>query len=301
MAGTRLNFLTRVNKMHRYVLIIFLFSSSQSIAQHTKNIEKTPFTFYSLRSATNFATKIEKSTEDIIFQMIFKQLPEYNLSFKKSNYETALNNIEKSSNSCLRNIIKTSEREKSFLFSKPQTLFLGLRLYYNPHLPPSKIQEIKGLPLQKVFDIDNKLTIGIEKGRAYGSKLTEQLDRLPHANKFFKVGSDGQNLMIYMLLKGRFDMMFEYPEVMNYKRKQMSSNDQLYSASLPNMEPLIFGRIACSKSESSKKLLSKIDKILTNIYKSEEYKVAHLELVKDKNQVIFNQLYNNFLNDLKNK
>ena len=286
--------------MYRVILIVVLFSSPQSIAQHTKNIEKTPFTFYSLRSATNFATKIEKSTEDIIFQMIFKQLPEYNLSFKKSNYETALNNIEKSSNSCLRNIIKTSEREKSFLFSKPQTLFLGLRLYYNPHLPPSKIQEIKDLPLQKVFDIDNKLTIGIEKGRAYGNKLTEQLDNLPHANKFLKIGSDGQNLMIYMLLKGRFDMMFEYPEVMNYKRKQMSSNAQLYSASLPNMEPLIFGRIACSKSESSKKLLSKIDKILTNIYKSEEYKVAHLELVKDKNQVIFNELYNNFLDGLEN-
>lgn len=285
--------------MLKYILIILLLSPI-SVAQGAKNIEKIPFTFYSLGSATNYATKIEKSTEDIIFKMIFKQLPEYQLSIKKTNYETAFNNIVKSNNSCLRNIIKTSEREKSFLFSKPQTLFMGLRLYYNPHLAPAKIQEIKDLPLHKVFDIDNKLTIGIEEGRAYGSKLTKQLDNLPHTNKFVKIGSDGQNLMIYMLLKGRFDMMFEYPEVMNYKRKQMSSNELLYSASLPNMEPLIFGRIACSKSELSKELLSKIDNILSDIYKSEAYKDAHLELVKDKNQIIFNGLYTDFVNDLEN-
>ena len=80
----------------------------------------------------------------------------------------------------------------------------------------------------------------------------------------------------------------------------MSSNELLYSASLPNMEPLIFGRIACSKSELSKELLSKIDNILSDIYKSEAYKDAHLELVKDKNQIIFNELYTDFMNDLEN-
>lgn len=283
--------------MLKYILITLLLSPI-SIARDAQNIEKIPFTFYSLGSATKKETQKEKNTEKLIFQMIVKSLPEYEFSFKTSNYTTAHNNIVTSKNVCLRNIVKTQEREKSFLFSKPQTLFLGLRLYFSPHIAPLKIQELNKLSLFEIFKSNTDLVIGIEKGRAYGDELTYTFDQLPSRNKYYKVGSDGQNLMIYMLLEGRIDMMLEYPEVMEYKKNQLSQNTELYSTSLPKTAPLVFGRIACSKSELSSQLIDKVNKILTQIYDSKEYKEAHLELIKDKNQMIFNKLYSDFLNNI---
>ena len=105
------------------IVAILLFILAHSGANAQVQPKKMPFTFYSLTSATNIETAKEKNTEKIIFDLVFNELNKYELTHKTSNYETALNNILNSKNVCLRNIIKTPEREKKFCFQIQQLYF----------------------------------------------------------------------------------------------------------------------------------------------------------------------------------
>ena len=62
---------------------------------------RIPFTFLSLGNANASSADIVISTEEIIFQMIKNQLPEYQITLKNSDYDSAFNKITSSKNTCL--------------------------------------------------------------------------------------------------------------------------------------------------------------------------------------------------------
>jgi len=279
----------------KLTLFLLLFTLLSYQCEAGLSAPKEPFIFYSLESATNKTTKNEQNTEKQIFDLIFNELPEYELIIKSTNYKTALNNAKASKNVCIRNIVHTKERSKELLFSKPQTLFLGLRLFFGPHLKDSSIEQFQNKTLTAIINMRPDLRIGIEYGRAYGSNISKELKKIPAKNKYQRTGSDGQNIMIYMLLKGRVDMILEYPEVISYKADQIKNDLKLRSIDLMNSAPLIFGRMACSQSSKARVLIEKVNLELEKLYTSEEFKQAHLVLIKGEQQSLFLELLERFL------
>ena len=259
------------------------------------DVNKNSFTLYKIGNATLAKSTIDDSTEALVLKMILQQLPEYDINFRDVDYDTAFNNITTGDNACLRNLIKTPARDEYFIFSQPQTLFLGLRVYFSPSMNSDYMNNFEQLSISEIIDENPELHIGIEGNRAYGNHISKELEELPSVNKFMRFESDGENLMIAMLLKGRFDMLLEYPEVMDFKSRQILPDVTLRSISPKSSEPLIYGRLACSQSDASSQFIKKFNNALDKIYHSDTYLSAHLALIKKPHQKLFTELFSDFL------
>lgn len=289
----------------QYILTLILYSvfsfptKSDMVnnAHSDKNIlnNKTPFTFYSLGNVNVNNVNIELNTDAIILNMIIQQLPEYDITLKQTSFDLAFQKITTSKNICLRNLMQTPERETFFEFSRPINIFLGFRLYFSPDVDVERINKIKHLSISDIIKHDKKMTLGIEDGRAYGEKLTNIIQELPEQNKFLRHESDGENLMIAMLLKGRFDMLIESPETMDFKVKKLEPTTVLTSISPINAEPVLYGRLACSKSVESIQLIEKINEILEKTYPTKAFLNAHLMSLEKPSHDIFNAIYKDFI------
>ena len=70
----------------KLTLFLLLFTLLSYQCEAGLSAPKEPFIFYSLESATNKTTKNEQNTEKQIFDLIFNELPEYELIIKSTNY-----------------------------------------------------------------------------------------------------------------------------------------------------------------------------------------------------------------------
>lgn len=288
-------------RLRKYLTLLFIFISVQSIAEMKMNNSKLPFTIYSIGNAESIFNATEKTTEELVFQMIFEQLPEYDVVLEIASFDTAYNHIEASKNICIRNLIKTAERQKSLIFSKPQSFLLSPRLYFSPYVDAQIISKIMHLPFSEIFKHYPSLSIGFESNRAYGTQLQKHFSQLEDANVFTRIDSNGENLMIAMLLKGRFDMLVEYPYVFDYKAKIINPELSVQHTSISDVAPLIFTHIACNKSDDSAKLIKKINAILASLYFQQQYIDSHLKLINQTSHSLFIKLLKQYINNMQNR
>jgi len=262
----------------------------------TKTLSTKPhFTIFTIGNAKSEFNASEKTTEQLTFKMIFDQLSEYNLNSKVASFDTAYNHMERFKNICIRNLAKTAEREKLFIFSEPQTFLLSPRLYFSPQLNVEDIAAIKQLSFREVFKHYPKLSIGFESNRAYGKQLSKQFENFPLENMFMRADSNGENLMIAMLLKGRIDMLVEYPYVFDYKSKKISPELKIQHSSISDIEPFMFAHLACSKSDESHQLIREVNTVLTALYHKKQYKDSHLKWIEKSNHPVFIELFDEFI------
>ncbi len=169
--------------------------------------------------------------------------------------------------------LKTPEREKHFLFSKPIDIFLGPRLYSLSSAKPipDKFLDKEGrvLNLTDLFNLsESKTTLGLLPNSSYGAMIDKQIAEIKDEVVLPTNNSDPFGGFVRMFFKGRFEYMIMYPANLTQPEFQDVS---LRSYEIVGNEPFLFAQIMCTDSDASRDFLHKVDAALTELYQDRAY------------------------------
>lgn len=231
-------------------------------------------------------------TEDLVYKRVKQDLKsDFLIRDEKVSIERATHNLLAKKGLCVRNLIKTHERRKHYVFSEPMTYFLGLQVYTLPPVAPEIASEttLEGLIAHK-----RKLVLGVENERSYGDYVDQVLANTPKGISIYtKHGPEDEGQMHSMLMKGRVDIVVEYPAVMAFFNEQanISDQEQPVALSMEGFPPLASGRIACRNTPLGRRFVERVNQSLKVIKSTDAYMDWHLDYVPK-------SLQHDFLNKL---
>ena len=103
-------------------------------------------------------------------RFLFDGLDGYEFEHKTLKDISEIYRYTRKNNVCFTDLIKTEEREKHLISSKPISLYLGLQLYST-----EKLNTTSPVKLDELLRSDSKLLLGTVNGRSYGSNLDQIL------------------------------------------------------------------------------------------------------------------------------
>lgn len=234
---------------------IFLFVSlvliSLSCAAKTYQIDVvSDYAQDSTYLETDLATRI-------LFEIEKQSAGKLNLNVIPASRTREWRQLQSHDNVCLYNKVKTPEREKIATFSR-----FPLVAYPANRLVLKRTQSVdSNKPLDDAV-MQQKLKIGITKGRAYGDYIDGYI--AAHQERF--VLGEGQTSAMRlrkMLLQGRIDGMIEYSAVFINEFGESVVNEKLAFIEVENQAPTIFGYIACSSSSLGQQAIAEIERVLS--------------------------------------
>lgn len=172
-------------------------------------------------------------------------------------------NKQVANNICFSNKIKTKEREKDFIFSKPMSIYMGLRLFSRLPLTVSGPVDITQL-LQE--NADKKLTV--TQGRSYTELLDNQLLRLHPSKIDYQLGNADSYLDAFN--SNQNSLAIEFPSTISYSAK-LPKKSALFSYPLKGANSYTLGHIMCKNTEENKQFIESINSTLTSLYHSEYF------------------------------
>jgi uncharacterized protein (TIGR02285 family) len=230
----------------------------------------------------------EVSTLNNTLSLLFDQLDEYDFEFKILNDFSKMLKTNKQDNLCYSDMLKTPVRLKSFDFSSPSSLFLGLRAYSKKRLPYSG--EIN---IESVLTNNDDYTLGIVNGRSYGESLDLQLHNIP-SKRLVKLPTE-LNRMLTIFDHGRFDLMIEYPQDIFMHWGRISKN-KLYSYELTQAKSYYLGHMMCYKSEKNRIFLDKFNRALKRLVASGTLLAIQSKNVPASDKVNFEKYFHQVFN-----
>ncbi len=230
-------------------------------------------------------------------RLLMTSLPQYQFSIEMAQRPSIARLLKKLPNSCAPNRVKTPDRLKDNIYSLPLNIALGLRLYYKKSggrdmlpLPPlDKKQRLTSLAA--LFTSKSTFTLGINKGRSFGTFLDAEIAALEKHNLVIRSGSDYSSPLVKMLLKDRIDFIIEYPDDVNEVLKETKTNMMLESLEIAGSPNYIVGYVACNKSPLGQKVIEDINKALQGLYRSYQFYQAHTRYLDKADLADFNQAY----------
>ncbi|MBN2652045.1 MAG: transporter substrate-binding domain-containing protein [Spirochaetales bacterium] len=228
--------------------------------------DAAPISYYNNENSTLIGYGIE-----IIEQMkVF--LPQYNHKiFCAGNYKRVLTEISNNDFYVGIDIIKTPEREKTFVFSQsPAFLFLNLQLVMRED-SFVKLKSPKIISLREILTTTN-LVLGISKGRSHSHELDKIIEEFKDSNsiKIIAQGNIAEDTA-KMLLSSRIDLMLMYPEEINHLFSKIQGNTKIYSIPIKETSAIGFSFFVAKNSQQGIKLLEEIDKAHKMIKQTSEY------------------------------
>jgi uncharacterized protein (TIGR02285 family) len=153
---------------------------------------------------------------------------------------------------------------------------LGLQLYRVEQAEPlnEKVLTKDGhiISLTSLFAHYVEDILAVASGASYGVLIDKQIKALEHKNLFVRSGGGRVLSLANMLLKNRIDYIIYYPQ-------DLASINQdrvvLESYTIADSPPYFLGHVACSKTETGKKIIAHVDDILQQAYLSNEFYYAH--------------------------
>ncbi len=220
-------------------------------------------------------------TEQLVFGALRTSLAErFSISEEQASLERALSNIERGDGDCVRSLLPTERRRQSLLFSEPVTYFLGLRVFVSSQ---SNVEHPKHqVSLQALLQQHPQLVIGLEKDRSYGDQIDALLSQVDPARMYQKDGSESTSQLHAMLLANRFDVLIEYPTVMEYHnvQKSIAPQNRPVPLDVEGLPALLTGHVACKDTPENQQFISELNKALTTMTKSDEYLAWHLQYIE---------------------
>lgn len=191
---------------------------------------------------------------------IFDEMMGYEFEFKQLKDIEEIYRLKNRSNVCFTDLIKTEQRLKHFISSRPVSLYLGLQLFST-----TKLNYQSPLSIRDILEKQPDMLLGSVNGRSYG----EELDNLFNSVKFkniVPVPSDLETIF-KQLSFGRFDMLIEYPsEKERFWKKETGKT--LYQYELSEANSYILGHLMCTKSRLNERFLRDFDNYLEKLYGS---------------------------------
>jgi polar amino acid transport system substrate-binding protein len=209
--------------------------------------------------------------------LLFDQLDAYDFEFKLvDDYANISQNIGQD-NLCYSDMLKTTEREKHFIFSKPFALYLGLQIYSKTPLPTNENNQVDVSALLAKHQ-DKK--IGLVSGRSLGEKVDQQLTLLSD-KQIIKVPTK-LNRTLAIFNHNRFDYLIEYPQYIDLHWPNIS-NQKLYSYPIEGGKLYSVGHMMCPKTKNNHTFLSRLNQnIQKHINNGTLYNVLTNEVSDDK-------------------
>ena len=135
------------------------------------------------------------------------------------------------------------------------------------------------------------LWIGTSYGR-YPKKLNAIIGN--HLNKKNVINLPNYVSLIKMLFSGRVDYVIEYPSIMAFFEKNLSSSGMVTGLNIKETEniPYVLVRVGCPKTDWGRKVIDKVNKILLRDRKKEEYLEPLLRWYGEEDQKKLKELYN---------
>jgi uncharacterized protein (TIGR02285 family) len=267
-----------------FISIVFLISATYSapaISDHeheTANKKRITWLVEDKLENINLLAKTspETSTASYIENLIIQRLTHYNVKIERLTASRISRTLATKDNACVANRLNTKKRREYSLFSDPQSFYLTHKLYrFNQksalpeHLFNEK-GEIKNLP--SIFKALPEKNIGIAQGISFGNFLDKQIKQIEPTNIYYRGGNQRVVALASMLYRSRVDLLLALPVDITPNKAQKPLLEQYTIAGAP---PYLIAHFNCSKSELGQNIIDDINKILAQVYKTEDYYQAH--------------------------
>jgi uncharacterized protein (TIGR02285 family) len=225
----------------------------------------------------------ESSTASYIENTIIQQLTHYNVQIERVTASRIIRILKTKDNICVANRANTKERRQYSLFSDPQSFYLTHKLYrFNPKSAlPSQLfnneGEIKNLA--SIFKVLPEATLGLAQDVSFGNFLDQQITQINPVNIYYRGGNERVVALSSMLYKSRIDFVLALPVDITPNEAQKHLIEQYTIADAP---PYLIAYFSCSKSQLGQQVINDINKVLANVYKTDDYYQAHRKWFSEK-------------------
>ena len=183
-------------------------------------------------------------------------------------------NEQSANNNCYSNKLKTESRLQKYIFSKPMTLYMGLRLF-SKH----KITNVEPLDIALLLKENPSKHLAALKERSYTDHLDNQLSSLRPEQVNYNQGDVDSYLKAFNT--DSVDFIIEYPSTIS-NSTILSNKNKLFSYPIKGAKDYNLGHIMCKNTPSNKRFIQDINKTLTSLYDS-QYFINILYLEVDEN------------------
>lgn len=262
------------------------------LAMVDPNVEKISLLTTDLQLLHEHSGKALESIESKVLDLVTDKLETFGVEYSlMSDYSNMIWNFKDSDRTCVNNVVKTKEREKYFIFSKPLIFYMGIRLYSKfPLTDPvdnSHMENDQPLDILQLLKNDPYKKFGTVKSQKYNDELLSQLVNLPK-RQLVGLPTDTTNAL-KMLENNEFEYLLEYPGVIA-SYWPLVSNHPLFSYEVSGAEPYTVGYIMCAKTETNQKFINAIDAVIDELYPSSIFRSVHKNMIQA-NDVTFDKYF----------
>jgi len=207
-----------------------------------------------------------------------KYLPEYNHRHLVANMARILAMIKEGQKVCYAGFIKTPEREKFIKFSLPNIITYSNAIIVKKDTAASLFGTQRSASLDRLLS-DDKLKLGLTKGRAYGGAIDPLINAYIGVNKNILIRG-GQNELLgllEMLDHQRIDYTIGYPWEVAYLADQVDKRQHYSVISIRETEDQswVLSYAGCPNNEWGRKFIKELNAVLIKVRPMEVY-ITHL-------------------------
>jgi len=215
---------------------------------------------------------ITEPIEDKVLDLLIDKNESYNIELQIESLQSI--NKQATNNTCYSNKLKNEQRQQKYIFSRPMSIYIGLRLFSKY---PLNITE--PVNIESLLKENPDKTLSVIKGRSYSNSIDKQLTSLQAAQVDFMLGDIDSYLDTFSANKN--NLIIEYPSTIAHSAI-LSNSSELYSYQIKGAYTYNLGHIMCKKTKKNKQFIQSINKTLTSLYSS-QYFIDILYSEADKN------------------
>lgn len=208
--------------------------------------------------------------ERVKLELLFAHLQdEYAIELNSLPPDRSVKNLTLLPLSCVSNLIKTPERLAISHYSSPFSLSISPHFVYwkdDTELHGVMSEFTEGVEISKLVQRYPKTQIGLSSGRSYGAIVDDVIkDSSIAPYVYWRNGQDKTTGVINMFMKHRFNVIIEYPVVINKYLQDQNITDSVGMLPIANTLPYVTGYIACSKNPLGQMAIVKINQALEQL------------------------------------
>lgn len=232
-----------------------------------------------------------------LFNLLEKELKDFNFSVITSDISGQINLIQKKENVCVGNkFLSDARKEFTYHTHKPQLVVPDLQIYAKASSDIAKKMKRKQqgfFELTSVIQQFQNAKIAVEEGRSYGSKIDSIMVNPEFTSHFwYRTSEDTSVGMFKMLEKGRTELLIEYPNIVAMYKTQGVYSSELIGFPLSQKNTYVPGHILCSKSEIGRHAIEQFDKALINLTQQKIYFNKHFNWLEPSSYSYMTDIYN---------
>ncbi len=211
---------------------------------------------------------------DQTLKLVADSIQGYNHTITTANFSRIIFELGKRNNVCSPTLLKSTEREKSMIFSIPSIVVLSNKLYVRINkeklLSPYVTSDGK-IDLGNLL-ANEKFLLGVAAKSLYGKNIDQILKRFSNTNQILnRFAEDHYSGLSEMLAtQSRLDGFLGYPAEERFFYTKSTLKEKRFKSYFINDSPsYLLGYFGCSRSELGKKMIEKINSVLIKHRKNE--------------------------------